>query len=78
MKEAELRKTSVHLQGVGRVHAKKMRDFKVGEKMAYNYGSTSTILKKEIKGKSAKLKIKTQEGEIYNVMKRMDTLIAIG
>ena len=38
MKEAELRKTSVHLQGVGRVHAKKMRDFKVGEKMAYNYG----------------------------------------
>lgn len=35
--------TKLHLQGVGKVNAKKAVDFKVGDKMVWNFGSTSTI-----------------------------------
>ena len=77
-READLKKVSVHLQGIGRVPAKKIKDFKVGEKFAYNQGSRSTLLKKAIQGKSVKMQIKTDEGEIYNIIKKADTLWAIG
>ena len=36
---------TIHLQGIGRVRAKKAKDFKVGEKFLWNYGSRSKILK---------------------------------
>ena len=35
----------VHLQGIyGKVPAKKIKDFKVGEKLRYNFGETTTII----------------------------------
>lgn len=37
----------IHYQGVGDKPAKKIKDFKVGEKLLFNFGETCTILDKE-------------------------------
>jgi len=71
-------KNIIHLQGIGKVKAKPIKDFNVGEKFLYNYGYKAEILEKEIKGKSVKLKIKTDEGNTYDQIKRADTLWGIG
>ena len=73
-----MEKDWVHLQGVGKVLAKQIKDFKVGEKLGYNYGSTAKILSRRVKGKSIRLKIQTNDGKIYNVVKRANTLWARG
>ncbi len=78
IRQAELEKTTVHLQGIGRVKAKPIKDFQVGERLGFNFGSTAEILKKQIKGKSAKLKIKDTEGNVHDVLKRLNTMWAVG
>jgi hypothetical protein len=35
---------SIHLQGIGRVPAKKVSDFKIGDKFMWNYGYTSKVI----------------------------------
>ncbi len=37
----------VHYQGIGDKPAKRIKDFKVGEKMLFNFGETCTVLDKE-------------------------------
>lgn len=35
---------TTHLQGIGRVEAKQVKDFSIGEKIMWNYGGVSEIL----------------------------------
>ena len=42
----------IHLQGIGKFQAKPANEIKTGDVLVWNYGSTSTVLSVEIKGKS--------------------------
>ena len=36
--------TTIQLQQIGRVQAKPAADFKIGDKMAWNFGHTTTVI----------------------------------
>ena len=65
---------AIHLQGIGKFRAKKAKEFKVGEKIVYNYGETSIL--KEIKpiGKSSLLWTTESKGKLYTRKVRKETL----
>lgn len=56
----------IWLQGVGYVQAKLIESFNVGDKIAYNYGQSYTVVdKKKVSPKFYELKLKSSEGKIY-------------
>lgn len=79
--ESYLQRTTstIHLQGYGRAAAKKGSEFKIGEKMLWNYGSKSLItgIKKETK-KFIIFLLKCSDGIIYERRIKKDRLVAIG
>jgi hypothetical protein len=71
---------SVHLQGIGRVHAIKAGEAKVGTVLVFNYGYKYTVtgLERAKSGKSVKLTMRSHENDrVYEQIKRMETLIGV-
>ena len=68
-------KQTIHLQGVGKVKAKRADNFKVGDTIVYNYGATAKVKKVSKKGKSVYWDT-LSNGKIYSVRKNKDTLVA--
>ena len=64
----------VRLQSVGWVLAKPASEFKVGDRIAYNYGYSGKVLSVETRGQSTYMTTE-EHGKIYNVRKGKDTLV---
>lgn len=70
---------SIHLQGIGRVHAKPAQEFKVGEKMGWNYGSTSKVIGvKKVTKKFIVFRLQTKDGSVWERRLKKDRMVAIG
>ena len=71
--------TSIHLQGIGRVRAKKARDIKIGtDFFVWNYGSTSKPLRrlKETKTQIV-FRTKTRDGRLWERRLKKDRLVGV-
>jgi hypothetical protein len=68
---------TIHLQGLGKVPAKPVREFQPGEFMRWNYGSSTEVIRVEPKGKMADVYF---VGHEHRKPRRMglDRLAAIG
>lgn len=67
-------KPAVWLQNVGFVQAKRMRDFKVGDKIAYNNGYYGVIVEKnKVSPKFYEIKTRERDGKIYTSRVKADT-----
>jgi hypothetical protein len=58
---------TIHLQGVGKFQAKPASEIKPGDVLVWNYGSTSTVLTVETRGKSV---FTTQTAEKIGIFER--------
>ena len=67
-------KNTIHLQSYGRAEAKPAEEFKVGEKMLWNFGERSTVL--AIVKETAKFI--TSQFENTDRRLKKDRLVAIG
>ena len=65
----------IWLQGIGYVKAKLIESFEVGDKIAYNYGSTYTIISKtKATPKFWELKVKSDDsGDVYTQRVKVGT-----
>ncbi len=71
----------VHYQGIGKKNAKKIGEFKVGEKLLFNFGETCTILDKEPtkSGKSLNIVLKDDRTKKVHTRRfQKDTYWGIG
>ena len=57
------RQACIHLQGIGLFAAKPAGELQVGDKMVWNYGSTSTVLSIRTKGKSVFITERSEDGK---------------
>ena len=76
-----MKKNHVHYQGIGDKPAKQIKDFKVGEKLLFNFGYTCTILDKEVtkSGKSVNIVLKDdQTKKVHTRRFQNETLWGIG
>jgi hypothetical protein len=71
---------SVHLQGIGRVHAIKVGEVKVGTVLVFNYGYQYTVTGVEWakSGKSVKITMRSHKDDrVWEQTKRTETLIGV-
>ena len=69
---------SIRLQSIGLVKAKAAEEFKIGDFMAWNFGSKSKVVGIEKKTKSFVTFILSDGGEIYSRRLGKKRLVAIG
>jgi hypothetical protein len=72
---------SIHLQGIGRVHAVKAGEVKVGTVLVFNYGYCYTVtgVEQAKSGKSVKLTMRShKDNGVWEQTKRIETLIGVG
>lgn len=71
---------SIRLQGIGRVHAVKAGEVKVGTVLVFNYGYQYTVTGVELakSGKSVKLTMQSHKDDrVWEQTKRVETLIGV-
>lgn len=68
----------VWLQEVGYCKAKPLAEFKPGEHIGYNYGSTAEVVEllKNGKGKVVGVRVKDAKGKLWDSTRRATTLLA--
>jgi len=72
------RQSLIHLQGYGEAKAKPAKEFKVGEKMLWNYGG-KTMTKAILKETKCFITFQIEEdGELYERRLKKNRLVAIG
>lgn len=71
-----VKKSTIHLQGIGEHFAIPAKDLKAGMTRVYNYGSTSKVISVEIKGKSVYETVE-DNGKLYTSRRGMNTLLAV-
>lgn len=77
-REAELKRTTVHLQGIGKHPAIPASGLQVGDKRVYNYGHTAEIVSVTLRPKGRWVDIETVEnGVTYQQSHKYDTLIPV-
>ena len=64
----------VRLQSVGWVRAKPASEFKVGDRIAYNFGAEGKVLSVEVSGKSVYMDVE-EHGKLYKVRKNVNTMV---
>lgn len=69
---------TVHLQGIGKVAAKRADQFECFEVMMWNYGYTSTIKSITPKGKTMLTFVIVSQGKEYTRNMKRDRLVAVG
>lgn len=70
---------SVHLQGLGRTPAKPARDFRVGERIMWNYGYVSLIesIVPSASGKTLVMGLRKGNGQLNSRRVGADRLLAL-
>lgn len=69
----------VHLQGIGKVPAKRVADLKLGDVLMWNYGSTSKVvgLVPSKSGKTVTVATQNEHGDLFSRTRDADTLLAV-
>lgn len=69
----------VHLQGVGKVPAKRVADLKLDDVIMWNYGSTSKVvgLVPSKSGKTITMATQNEKGDLFSRTHNAETLLAV-